>query len=36
MEEGEGLRQDKELQRKPGDGRAEGELKNVQMRELFG
>lgn len=33
---GEGSRQDKELQRKPGGGRAQSELKNVEMMELFG
>jgi len=35
-EVGEDSRQDKELQRKPGGGRAQGELRNAEMMELFG
>lgn len=33
---GEGSRQGKELQRKPEGGRVQGELRNVETRELFG
>lgn len=36
QEVGEGSRQGKELQRKPGGGRVQRELKNVETMELFG